>query len=92
MSLYNIKKVSGHKIDIASHRYNLVTEEEILGMRWLDLEKDDQRTMDTYMDTSSGMMDTYMGTYMETYYLWGLPPSHAHMRKSIWMPLILCPF
>jgi hypothetical protein len=25
---------------------NLVTEEEILGMRWLDLEKDDQRTMD----------------------------------------------
>ena len=30
---------------------NLVTEEEILGMKWLDLKKDDQRTMNTYMDT-----------------------------------------
>ena len=50
---YNIKKVSGHKTDIAFQRYNLVTEEEILGMRWLDLEKDDQRTMDTYMDTKA---------------------------------------
>jgi hypothetical protein len=53
MSLYNIKKVSGHKIDIASQRYNLVTEEEILGMRWLDLKKDDKRTMDTYIDTKA---------------------------------------
>ena len=48
---YNIKKVSGHKTDIAFQRYNLVTEEEILGMKWLDLKKDEQRTMDTYMDT-----------------------------------------
>jgi len=48
---YNIKKVSGHKTDIAFQRYNLVTEEEILGMKWLDLKNDEQRTMDTYMDT-----------------------------------------
>ena len=27
--------MSGHKTDIASQRYNLVTEEEILGMRWV---------------------------------------------------------
>ena len=44
---YNIKKVSGHKTDIAFQRYNLVTEEEILGMKWLDLKNDEQRTMDT---------------------------------------------
>jgi len=50
---YSIKKVSGHKTDIAFQRYNLVTEEEILGMKWLDLKKDDQRTMDTYMDTKA---------------------------------------
>ena len=48
---YSIKKVSGHKTDIAFQRYNLVTEEEILGMKWLDLKKDEQSTMDTYMDT-----------------------------------------
>ena len=48
---YNIKKVSGHKTDIAFQRYNLVTEEEILGMKWFDLKKDEHRTMDTYMDT-----------------------------------------
>ena len=59
MSLCNIKKVSGHKTDIASQRYNLVTEEEILGMRWLDLEKDDQRTMDTYMDTKALSRKSY---------------------------------
>ena len=43
--------MTGHKTDIAFQRYNLVTEEEILGMKWLDLKKDEQRTMDTYMDT-----------------------------------------
>jgi integrase len=50
---YNIKKVSGHKTDIAFRRYNLVTEEEILGMKWLDLKKDDQKSMDTYIDTKA---------------------------------------
>ena len=48
---FSIKKVSGHKTDIAFQRYNLVTEEEMLGMKWLDSKKDEQRTMDTYMDT-----------------------------------------
>ena len=48
---FSIKKVSGHKTDIAFQRYNLVTEEEMLGMKWLDLKKDEHRTMDTYMDT-----------------------------------------
>ena len=46
-------RVSGHKTDIAFQRYNLVTEEEMLGMKWLDLKKDEHRTMDTYMDTKA---------------------------------------
>ena len=50
---YRIKKVSGHKTDIAFQRYNLVTEEEMLEMKWLDLKKDEPRTMDTYMDTKA---------------------------------------
>ena len=50
---FKIKKASGHKTDSAFQRYNLVTEEEMLGMKWLDLKKDDQRTMDTYMDTKA---------------------------------------
>ena len=50
---FSIKKVSGHKTDIAFQRYNLVTEEEMLGMKWLDLKKDEHRTMDTYMDTKA---------------------------------------
>ena len=52
---YNIKKVSGNKTDIGFQRYNLVTEEEILGMKWLDFKKDEQRTMDTYMDTKASL-------------------------------------
>jgi hypothetical protein len=28
-------------------------------MRWLDLEKDDQRTMDTYMDTKALSWKSY---------------------------------
>jgi len=50
---FSIKKVSGLKTDIAFQRYNLVTEEEMLGMKWLDLKKDEHRTMDTYMDTKA---------------------------------------
>ena len=50
---YRIKKVSGHKTDIAFQRYNLVTEEEMLKMKWLDLKKDEPITMDTYMDTKA---------------------------------------
>ena len=50
---FKIKKASGHKTDIAFQRYNLVTEEEMLGMKWLDLKNDKHRTMDTYMDTKA---------------------------------------
>ena len=48
---YKIKKASGHKTDIALQRYNLVTEEEMVVMKWLDLKNDKHSTMDTYMDT-----------------------------------------
>ena len=50
---FKIKKASGHKTDIAFQRYNLVTEEEMVGMKWLDLKNDKHRTMDTYMDTKA---------------------------------------
>ena len=33
---YKIKQASGHKTDSAFQRYNLVTEEEMKGMQWLD--------------------------------------------------------
>jgi len=42
-----------HKTDIAFQRYNLVTEEEMVGMKWLDLKNEKRRTMDTYMDTKA---------------------------------------
>ena len=48
---FAIKKASGHKTDCAFQRYNLVTEEEMKGMKWLE-EK----------GTTSGMMDNYMDT------------------------------
>ena len=50
---YLIKQISGHKTDIAFQRYNLVTEEEMVGMKWLDLKNEKRRTMDTYMDTKA---------------------------------------
>jgi integrase len=48
---YTIKQASGHKTDIAFQRYNLVTEEEIKGMKWLDENGGKSGTVDTYMDT-----------------------------------------
>jgi len=50
---YKIKQASGHKTDSAFQRYNLVTEEEMVGMKWLDLKNEKRRTMDTYMDTKA---------------------------------------
>ena len=50
---YLIKQISGHKTDIAFQRYNLVTEEEMVGMKWLYLKNEKRRTMDTYMDTKA---------------------------------------
>ena len=50
---YTIKQASGHKTDIAFQRYNLVTEEEIQGMKWLDEKEGKPGTIDTYMDTNA---------------------------------------
>ena len=46
-----IKRALGHKTDSAFQRYNLVTEEEMKGMKWLDEKEEKSGTMDTYMDT-----------------------------------------
>jgi len=50
---FTIKEASGHKTDIAFQRYNLVTEEEMKAMKWLDLKQGSSGTMDTYMDTKA---------------------------------------
>ena len=34
-------------------RYNLVTEEEMKGMQWLDQQEGKSGTIDTYMDTTA---------------------------------------
>ena len=34
-------------------RYNLVTEEEMKGMKWLEEKVEDSGMMDTYMDTKA---------------------------------------
>ena len=44
---FTIKEASGHKTDNAFQRYNLVTEEEMKGMKWLDLKQGTSGTMDT---------------------------------------------
>ena len=46
-----IKKASGAKTDSAFKRYNLVTEEEMKGMKWLEEKGENSGMMDTYMDT-----------------------------------------
>ena len=47
-----IKQASGHKTDSAFQRYILVTEDEMMGMKWLEEKVEDSGTMDTYMDTN----------------------------------------
>ena len=48
-----IKKASGAKTDSAFKRYNLVTEEEMKGMKWLEEKAKDSGMMDTHMDTKA---------------------------------------
>jgi integrase len=48
---FAIKKISGHKTDSAFQRYNLVREEEMNGMKWLEEKGEIIGMMDTYMDT-----------------------------------------
>ena len=46
-----IKQASGAKTDSAFQRYNLVTEEEMKSMKWLDEKGEKSGTIDTYVDT-----------------------------------------
>ena len=53
-----IKQASGAKTDSAFKRYNLVTEEEMNGMKWLDAKEGKSGMMDTYMDTMPKLKNT----------------------------------
>ena len=46
-----IKQASGAKTDSTFLRYNLVTEQEMKSIKWLDEKSVKSGTMDTYMDT-----------------------------------------
>ena len=46
-----IKQASGAKTDSAFQRYNLVTEQEMKSIKWLDENGGKFGTVDTYMDT-----------------------------------------
>ena len=48
-----IKQESGAKTDSSFQRYNLVTEEEMKSMKWLDEKDGKSGTIDTYMDTKA---------------------------------------
>ena len=46
-----IKKASGTKTESSFQRYNLVTEQDMKSIRWLDEKNVISGKMDTYMDT-----------------------------------------
>ena len=48
-----IKQASGAKTDSAFQRYNLVTEQEMKSIKWLDEKSGKSGTIDTYKDTNT---------------------------------------
>ena len=48
-----INQASEVKTDSAFQRYNLVTEQEMKSIKWLDEKSGKSGTMDTYMDTKA---------------------------------------
>ena len=50
-----IKQASGHKTDVAFGRYNLVTEDEMKGMKWYTEKAGEIGSIDTYMDTTGNL-------------------------------------
>ena len=50
-----IKQASGHKTDVAFRRYNLVTEDEMKGMKWYTEKAGETGRIDTYMDTRKNL-------------------------------------
>ena len=53
-----IKQASGAKTDSVFQRYNLVTEEEMKSIKWLDVQGGKSGTMDTYMGHHSKNRDS----------------------------------
>ena len=50
---YVIKQASWAKTDGVFQRYNLVTEQEIKNIKWLDKKGEKNRMIDTYMDANT---------------------------------------
>ena len=50
-----IKQASGHKTDVAFRRYNLVTEDEMKGIKWHTEKAGETGRIDTYMDTRKNL-------------------------------------
>ena len=48
-----IKQASGAKTDSVFQRYNLVTEEKMRSIKWLDVQDEKSGTMDTYVNTTT---------------------------------------
>ena len=48
-----INEASGAKTDSAFQRYNLVPEQEMKSIKWLDVKSGKSGTGDTYMDTNT---------------------------------------
>ena len=74
-----IKRASGHKTDSAFQRYNLVTEDEMKGMKWLDEKEEKSGTIDTYLDTMLKLKRTQIE--LRACYSW-LPKPDSNQRPD----------